>query len=163
MLSSQRKYISTLTPTPIMAYSSWNYGRDARTYCGLCFGPMAIAFGLFLWFMFVITGELIIQFFSLILLVIGSMLVVVGVITWPATRRRSRLMRQVLEIAAVEKEVSISDIHTRTGIDSETVREILAACLINRVLFGYIEGDLFVRDTAGRPPAYSRHMGLDGH
>jgi hypothetical protein len=124
---------------------------------------MAIAFGLFLWFMFMDVGVPLIQTLSLLLFAIGIILFGIGVATYPATRNRSSLMRQVLEIAAVEKQVSISEIHTRTGIDSETVRAILAACLINRILFGYIEDDIFVRDTAGRPPAYPGRMGLYGN
>jgi len=31
------------------------------------------------------------------------------------------------------------------------VRVVLTKCLMRGYLFGYIEGDLFVRDTAGRP------------
>lgn len=58
--------------------------------------------------------------------------------------------------------IDISEIHARSGINQETVREILAARLINRILFGFIEEDLFVRDTSTRPPTYPGRMGLYG-
>ena len=145
-----------------MAYSSWNIGKDARTFAGLCIGLIFTIFGGLIWFMWTQVGAPFLQIIFIIFLGVGVVLLIMGLVTLPDTRRRSRLFRQVLEIAAVEKEVTISDIHTRTGIDSETVREILVACLINRILFGYIEGELFVRDTSGRPPAYPGRMGMYG-
>jgi hypothetical protein len=143
-----------------MAYSSWNAGRDALTYCGICIGLMFLFFGVVMWlFVGPLAGppfELLFLGFSLA----GACLFIGGLATLPGTRRRSKIIRRILEIAAVEKEVTISEIHTRTGIDSETVRAVLVHCLMNRILYGYIEDDLFVRDTSGGHFRYTDGSGL---
>lgn len=85
------------------------------------------------------------------LLVIGILLLLIGVIKIPGVRKEIASWQSVVGIAAVRKEVSISDISYETGLDSEYVREVLSNCLTNGLLHGYIEGDLFVRDTSGTP------------
>jgi len=83
--------------------------------------------------------------------VIGILLLLFGAIKIPGVRKEIARWQSVVRIAAVRKEVSISDISYETGLDSEYVREILTKCLMNGFLHGYIEGDLFVRDTSGTP------------
>ncbi|MHA2359414.1 MAG: hypothetical protein ACXAB5_04015 [Candidatus Thorarchaeota archaeon] len=123
---------------------------------------MAILFGAMMYFMIGPMVDAIFQMLFLTLLFIGVGLTIMGIALVPASRKRAAILRRVLEIAAVEKEVTISEIHTRTGIDSETVRQILVHRLMNSILFGYIEDDLFVRDTSGRPRLYKGQTGLYG-
>ena len=97
------------------------------------------------------------------LLLLALVMAVAGVALYPGARRESRRARSILEIAAVRKEVTISDISSETGLDREYVRKIIINMLISHVLFGYLEDDLFVRDTSGRPPFYGgRVMGVGG-
>ena len=98
----------------------------------------------------------------LLLIVVGFLFFIVGIIKVPGVRRESARWRSIIEIAAVRKEVSISDISYETGLDSEYIRQVLAKCLMNGYLFGYIEDDLFVRDTAGRRVYFPGRMGLGG-
>jgi hypothetical protein len=99
---------------------------------------------------------------AVVLILSGAVFLVIGLASYPGTRKRVLFRKRILEIAAVEKEVTISDLHVRTGIDSEVVREILVFCLMHGILFGYIEGDLFVRDTSARPVYFRGRTGLIG-
>jgi hypothetical protein len=144
-----------------MAYM-YNTGRDVLSFLGMCFGPIIAFMGLMLYFLVGSMADIWFQRVFLALILIGFGLLVVGLALYPGTRRRTKLYRRVLEIAAVEKEVTISDLHVRTGIDSELVRQILVHCLMNGMLFGYIDGDLFVRDTSGRPFRFRGGTGLYG-
>ena len=92
----------------------------------------------------------------------GFILFFVGVALIPSARNETNKARKIIEIAAVRKEVSISDISYETGFDKEYVRKILTQYLVGGLLFGYIEGDLFVRDTAEhrRRSASSERMGM---
>lgn len=145
-----------------MSYVSWSTGRDALTFCGFCFGSVILGMGLIMYFIIGPIADALFQMVFLAAIIVGAGLIIMGLALYPGTRRRGKIFRKVIEIAAVEKEVTISEIHTRTGIDSETVRQILVHCLVNRSLFGYIEDDLFVRDTSGRPTRYSGQPGLYG-
>ena len=142
-----------------MAYM-YNTGRDVLSFLGICFGPI-ISFMGFLFYILVgpIAG-IGFQWIFVAMVLIGVGLFVAGLGSLPGTRRRAKLWKTVLEIAAVEKEVTILDISQRTGIDSEMVRKVLVHCLMNYMLFGYIEGDLFVRDTSARPFRYRGPPGL---
>jgi len=135
-------------------------GRSVNMCISLMFGFMAIFMGLM--FTFIFPGfDLILQIITSALLYGGILLVILGLALYPGVRRNSEMARSIIEIAAVRKEVSISDISYETGLDKEYVRKILTQYLVGGLLFGYIEGDLFVRDTGGRPrPAFRGQRGL---
>ncbi|MFX1605397.1 MAG: hypothetical protein ACFFDD_05770 [Promethearchaeota archaeon] len=140
----------------------YSTGRDVLAFVGICVGLMLLIMGVI---MYTLIGPLATIWFQNIFLVMtlfGFGLLAVGLGFYPGTRKRARIRKKVLEIAAVEKEVTISDLHVRTGIDPETVREILVRCLMSGMLFGYIEGDLFVRDTSARPFYFRGRAGLYG-
>ena len=130
---------------------------------GVC---LAMIFGLMIAFMgtmfFFTLGNLLTPFayFFLLLIVIGVILFFVGVAKVPSARREQKNWQKILEIAAVRKEVSISDLSYETNLDSEYIRKVLTQCLMSGFLFGYIEDDIFVRDTAGRPGYFPGRMGL---
>ncbi len=142
-----------------MAYM-YNSGRDVLSLSGICLGPILMIMGLMMYIMIGPLAYIGFQWIFLGILLFGVVLLVVGLGLFPGTRRRAKLWKSVLEIAAVEKEVTILDISQRTGIDSEMVRKILVHCLMNYMLFGYIDGDLFVRDTSARPFRYRGPPGL---
>jgi len=66
-------------------------------------------------------------------------------------RRAQKKRQSVLEIVGVQREASISEIRSRTGLDSEEIRAIIVSALLSHQLFGYLEDDIFVRDISGRP------------
>jgi len=134
----------------------------SQTFLGVCFGSLILRMGLIMYFLIGPIADAMFQMMFLAAIIVGAGLIIMGFASYPGTRRRGKIFRKVIEIAAVEKEVTISEIHTCTGIDSETVRQILVHCLVNRSFFGYIEDNLFVRDTSGRPTRYSGQTGLDG-
>ncbi|MGY5879805.1 MAG: hypothetical protein RTV31_06120 [Candidatus Thorarchaeota archaeon] len=127
----------------------------------IMFGAMMIFMGAL--FIFIIqSSDPIFGLISNILLYGGFLLLLVGLLLIPSTQREAKKARSIIEIAAVRKEVSISDISYETGLDSEYIRKVLTQYLMNGFLFGYIEGDIFVRDTAGRPRYPRRQSGLFG-
>jgi MFS family permease len=142
-----------------MAYT-YNTGRDVLALLGVCLGPIMLFMGFLLHILIGPIAGIGFQWTFLAIVLIGVGLFVAGLGLLPGTRRRAKLWKAVLEIAAVEKEVTILDISQRTGIDSEMVRKILVHCLMNHMLFGYIDGDLFVRDTSARPFRYMGPTGL---
>jgi hypothetical protein len=148
------------------------YGVPGRTATaspaqsvGVClamtFGFMIVLMGAVFYFTL---GDIIQPFaiFFLLMIAIGFILFFGGAVKAPSARREQKNWRRILEIAAVRKEVSISDIGYETGLDSEYIRNVLTQCLVGGLLFGYIENDIFVRDTAGRPGYYPGRMGLGG-
>jgi hypothetical protein len=138
---------------------SMGSGREVGMCLSIMFGIMAIVMGLMFTFIFSTLNQ-IYQIFSSVLLYSGILLLLVGVALIPGQRRKSAITRSILKIAAVRKEVTISEISQETGLDSEVIREVLTQYLIRGFLFGYIEGDLFVRDTAGRPTYLRGQRGL---
>lgn len=100
--------------------------------------------------------------FSTVLLYGGAILFIIGLALVPGARKETARTQSILRIAAVRKEVTIHEISQETGLDHEYVRATLERYLMNGFLFGYIEGDLFVRDTAGRPRYRSGQTGLYG-
>ena len=130
-------------------------------------GLLCIAFFVvFFDFMFVSmipTTDLILQDIGNILFLTAGVMIIAGLALIPGSRREGRKIRNILEIVAVRKEVRISDIQSETGLDSEYIRKIITDMLISHILFGYLEDDLFVRDTSGRPPFYGvQKMGVSG-
>ncbi len=123
------------------------------------FGLMALFMGLMFTFIFP-NFDPIFEIVSAVTLYGGILLVILGIALLPGVRRTNAITRSILEIAAVRKEVTISEISQETGLDREYVRETITKYLMSGYLFGYIEGDLFVRDTAGRPRFPHRQRGL---
>lgn len=120
---------------------------------GVC---IAIFFGLMIAFMgvmlYFILGDIIptLVIIFLMMIAFGFLLFFVGVAKVPSARRESAKWKSIVEIAAVRKEVSISDLSYETGLDRKYIMKVLTQCLMNGNLYGYIEDELFVRDTAGR-------------
>ncbi|MBN2228199.1 MAG: hypothetical protein JW779_01325 [Candidatus Thorarchaeota archaeon] len=140
---------------------SYNSGRGIGVCLSITFGIMTIVFGLMFVFLFS-TIDTFFQSISWYVFWAGIVLVIVGVVLIPSARNEARTRRKILEIAAVRKEVTISEISAETGIDSEYIRNLITTLLINGMLFGYLEGDLFVRDTSARPRYYGGQAGLFG-
>ena len=136
-------------------------GRSVGMCLSFMFGLMGLFMGLMFTFIFP-NFDPIFEIVSAVTLYGGILLVILGIALVPGVRRTTAMTRSIIEIAAVRKEVTISEISQETGLDREYIRKILTQHLISRFLFGYIEGDLFVRDTAGRPRFSGRQMGLSG-
>ncbi|MGY5854691.1 MAG: hypothetical protein RTU92_14070 [Candidatus Thorarchaeota archaeon] len=83
--------------------------------------------------------------------VIGAILIGPAIILIRQGNRFLRTVQSVIEIAAVRKSVTIAEIVTHTGLDHEFVLEVLTDALVTQRLFGYIEGDEFIRDVSARP------------
>jgi hypothetical protein len=118
-----------------------------------CLGFFLIVFGFMFGYIIPFTEPI----FNLIgntLLVIGCLMIFAGLAIYPSSRIESKRIRSILEIVAVRKQVTISDISAETGLDREYIRTIITNMLIAHTLFGYLEDDLFVRDTSGRPLFY---------
>ena len=125
-------------------------GRSMGMCLSFMFGLMALFMGLMFTFIFP-NFDPIFEIISAVTLYGGILLVILGIALVPGVRRTTAITRSIIEIAAVRKEVTISEISQETGLDREYIRKILTQHLISGFLFGYIEGDLFVRDTTGRP------------
>jgi len=85
---------------------------------------------------------------SLILLVIGLFLLVVGLFLWGPGSKSVHKEYNVLEIAAMRKKVTITELQRETNLPRETIEEILRDALLNQWLSGYFEGEEFVRDVS---------------
>jgi hypothetical protein len=81
----------------------------------------------------------------------GVVEVAIGYILHSRGRRESREVNQILEIVAVERQATFSEISERTGLEPEYIRDIIIKFLRSNSLFGYIEDDTFYRDIADRP------------
>jgi len=130
-------------------------GRSAGACMLIMFGFMAIVMGLMFTYIFPAIDP-IFETISWVSLYGGILLIIIGLGLVPGVRRETIKTKSIIEIAAVRKEVSISELSQETGLDREYVREVLTKYLMSGFLFGYIEDDLFVRDTAGRPRHYGR-------
>ena len=123
--------------------------RGGTTCCLIFAGMFAIAFGsMFYFWSFDPFGDFDILFLGLI--VGGILMIVYGLTLVPANNRARRRNMSIYEIAAVRKQVSISDICTETGLDYEYVRNYLTEAIMYKRLYGYLEDDLFVRDVSAR-------------
>lgn len=130
-------------------------GRSAGACMLIMIGFMAVVIGLMLVFI-IPSFDPIIETITWVSLYGGILLLIIGLAMIPGVRRETIKTKSIIEIAAVRKEVTISEISQETGLDREYVREVLTKYLMSGFLFGYIEDDLFVRDTAGRPRHYGR-------
>lgn len=137
-------------------------GRTVAAYMLPVFGFVLALFGFFLSFN-TFSGELIfISITGQIMLYGGILMIVIGIVLIPSGRREINKRKKVIEIVAVRKQITISEISQETGLDREYIRQLLTNLLIAHALFGYIEDDLFVRDTTGRPRYGQGQMGLGG-
>lgn len=97
--------------------------------------------------------------FSLILMS-GVILVLVGIEQIPSFRRNVEKLRSILEIIADREIVTISEISSETGLDREYVKNRISNQLKIGLLFGHLEGDLFVLDTSRRFGYRGKKSGL---
>ena len=88
---------------------------------------------------------------SLILLVTGFPLLVVGVFLMGPGSKRVREENSVLEIVAMRKKVTITELQRETNLPRETIERILSDALLNQRLSGYLEDEEFVRDVSVSP------------
>ena len=137
-------------------------GKGVGACCGTMCGGMMLLMSVMIIFIISPASDSFFNTFSTIMLYGGVIILVIGLALVPSARKETARNQSILRIAAVRKEVTIQEISEETGLDPEYVRAILERYLMNRFLFGYIEGDLFVRDTAGRPPYMRRQSGLFG-
>ncbi len=140
---------------------SFNSGKGVGMCFSFMFGFMALFMGLMFTFIFP-NFDPMFEILSAVLLYGGILLLFIGIALIPGVRRNTKMTRSIIEIAAVRKEVTISEISQETGLDREYVREVLTKYLMSGFIFGYIEDDLFVRDTAGKSRYSRRQMGLEG-
>jgi hypothetical protein len=88
---------------------------------------------------------------SLILLVTGLFLFVVAVfLSGPGSESVGK-EHNVLEIAAMRKKVTITELQRETNLPRETIERILRDALLNQWLSGYLEDEEFVRDVSVSP------------
>ena len=88
---------------------------------------------------------------SLILLVTGLFLFVVAVfLSGPGSESVGKEYN-VLEIAAMRKKVTITELQRETNLPRETIERILRDALLNQWLSGYLEDEEFVRDVSVSP------------
>ena len=139
-------------------------GRGIGACFGTMCGGMMLLMGVIFAFVFPPISDSFFNTLSTILLYGGVIILVIGLVLIPSARKENAKTQSILRIAAVRKEVTIHEISQETGLDPEYVRATIERYLMNGFLFGYIEGDLFVRDTAGRPryPYRGGRMGLYG-
>ena len=88
---------------------------------------------------------------SLILLVTGFPLLVVGVFLMGPGSKRVREENSVLEIVAMRKKITITELQRETNLPRETIERILSDALLNQRLSGYLEDEEFVRDVSVSP------------
>lgn len=125
-----------------------------------CFGSMILVLG-FVFKYIIPFNEPILLIIGDIALFIGVVMIISGIALYPSGRSESKKIRSILEIVAVRKQISISDIRAETGLDTEYIRKVITNMLIAHALYGYLEDDLFVRDTSGGPRYYRGNpMGL---
>ena len=88
---------------------------------------------------------------SLILLVTGGLLLVVGLFLMGPGSKSARKENSVLEIASMRKKVTITELQSETNLPRETIERILRDALLNQRLSGYLQDEEFVRDVSVSP------------
>ena len=88
---------------------------------------------------------------SLILLVTGGLLLVVGLFLMGPGSKSVREESNVLEIAALRKKITITELQRETNLSRETIERILRDALLNQRLSGYLQDEEFVRDVSVSP------------
>lgn len=89
--------------------------------------------------------------FSWIVLATGLFLLVIGVFLSVLGSKSDREEYSVMEIAAMRKKVTITELQIETNLPRETIEQILRDALLNQRLTGYLEDDEFVRDVSVSP------------
>jgi len=88
---------------------------------------------------------------SLILLVTGGLLLVVGVFLMGPGSKSGREEYNVLEIVDMRKKVTITELQIETNLPRETIERILRDALLNQRLSGYLGDEEFVREVSVSP------------
>jgi hypothetical protein len=88
---------------------------------------------------------------SWILLGTGWFLLVVGAFLLAPGSKSVREEYSVLEIAAMRKKVTITELQRETNLPRETIERILRDALLNQKLSGYLEDEELVRDVSVSP------------
>jgi hypothetical protein len=88
---------------------------------------------------------------SLILLVTGGLLLVVGLFLMGPGSKSVREESNVLEIATMREKITITELQRETNLPRETIERILRDALLNQRLSGYLEDEEFVRDVSVSP------------
>ena len=88
---------------------------------------------------------------SLILLVTGGLLLVVGLFLMGPGSKSARKENSVLEIASMRKKVTITELQSETNLPREAIERILRDALLNQRLSGYLQDEEFVRDVSVSP------------
>ncbi|MGY5858549.1 MAG: hypothetical protein RTU63_04205 [Candidatus Thorarchaeota archaeon] len=78
----------------------------------------------------------------------GILLVIIGLVLIPSARREVVKIRSIIEIVTSRNEVTISEISSETGLDREYLRDRISKFLVQGLLFGALEDDLFICDTS---------------
>ncbi len=86
---------------------------------------------------------------SLILLFFGSLLLVGGLFLFGLGSKDKEY--DVVEIAAMRKKVTITELQRETNLPRETIEQILRDALLNQWLSGYLNDEEFVRDVSVSP------------
>lgn len=88
---------------------------------------------------------------SWILLATGTFLLVVGVFLGGLGSKNVSKEYTVIEIAAMRKKVTITELQRETNLPRETIERILRDALLNQWLTGYFKDEEFVRDVSVSP------------
>ena len=88
---------------------------------------------------------------SLILLVTGGLLLVVGLFLMGPGSKSGREEYNLLEIVDMRKKVTITELQRETNLPRETIERILRDALLNQWLTGYLKDEEFVRDVSVSP------------
>ncbi len=133
--------------------------RGGTTCCLFMFGFMAIFVGSM---RFIIPPHIFSDFDTLFLASFygGILMMVIGSALIPSSNRARKKVRSIYEIAAVRKEVTITELSSETGLDYEFVQKVITELIISHRLHGYLEDGLFVRDTGARRRYSTGQMGL---
>ena len=128
---------------------SYEKDRGGTTCCSIFVGIMIIFMSAMFYFM---TFPPFIDFRDVFLgiIVFGGLIIIYGLTLIPSNNRARARNMSIYKIAAVRKQVSISDICTETGLDYEYVRNYIEESIIYHRLHGYLEDDVFVRDVSHR-------------
>jgi hypothetical protein len=81
---------------------------------------------------------------SEVTLIGGSAAIIIGAILFVAGIPETRRLRRILEVVLVRKEITISEISTQTGFDTEYIRKAVSNLIGTSYLFGFLENDRFI-------------------
>jgi hypothetical protein len=128
---------------------------DTGSDCAVCGAVMCFIFGGIMLAMFYISPGFTVvtpMFYAgWALIALAVLALIAGYRPHKRAAAYHKKRQAVYEIAGVARSVTISGLSERTGIDPEMVHQILTRLILSHSLYGYIEDDVFVRDTSGPP------------